>query len=363
MQPTKPLIIHTESSRGWGGQEIRDFAELKGMKDRGYRVALIASQKSRIYERAKMQGIDAYPVEFRSKIDPVSWLALYGLFKKLRPSIVNTHSSDDSWTAGPIARLLGVPLIIRTRHVSTPISGTFSYRHFPHLLLTTSETIRNDLMASGVIKQKILSLPTGIDLNRFQFNAGHREAVRNKYLIADNDVLVGNICVLRSWKGLDFFIETAAATPSNFKFMLVGDGPQLEALQNKSRLLNLQDRFIFTGYQEQVEQFFSALDIFFFTSYASEGVPQGLLQAVASGLSLVVCKLPSVIETLEGVEGVSQINHGDVAGAVDALVQAGSNCAKNMAVTEKNRELLNARYGIEKMLDTLESLYREYKVV
>lgn len=362
MQSQKPLVIHTESSRGWGGQEIRNFEELKGLKRRGYRVALLASRRSRLLERAEAIGITAYPVEFRSKIDPYSWWALFRLFQELRPGIVNTHSSDDSWTAGPIARLCKIPLIIRTRHVSTPIGGQYSYQHFPHLILTTSESIRRDLMAGGITKPMIVSLPTGIDLNRFQFNHQHRELIRNRYAISPKEILVGNICVLRSWKGLDFFIETAAVTPPNFKFILVGDGPQFESLQKKVRLLNIADRIIFTGHQEEVERFFSALDIFFFTSYASEGVPQGLVQAISTGLSSVVCKLPAVLETLQGIDGVMAIDHGNIAEAVEALILTSRNCERKAERILTNRELLNARYSLDNMLDRLETLYREYYV-
>jgi len=128
-------------------------------------------------------------------------------------------------------------------------------------------------------------------------------------------------------------------------------------------LLNMGDRIIFAGHQEEVERFFSALDIFFFTSYASEGVPQGLVQAVATGVSLVVCKLPAVLETLQGIDGVVAIDHGNVAEAVDALISTAGHCEREADRIRTNRELLSTRYGIENMIDKLETLYREYNIV
>lgn len=48
-----PLIIHTEASRGWGGQEIRTLTECRWFRHQGYDVELIAPSDSRISEAAQ----------------------------------------------------------------------------------------------------------------------------------------------------------------------------------------------------------------------------------------------------------------------------------------------------------------------
>ena len=50
-------ILHTESSRGWGGQEMRVFAELEWMRAQGHWVALAAHPESAIAERARAAGM------------------------------------------------------------------------------------------------------------------------------------------------------------------------------------------------------------------------------------------------------------------------------------------------------------------
>ena len=357
-----PLIIHTECSYGWGGQEIRILEELRGMRRYGFSTALISPRQSQIFRRAQAEGSNVYPVPFASKADPFSWNSLFRLIRRLRPVVVNTHSSNDSWVAGLVARLLQIPLIIRTRHVSTPIGSTFSYRYFPHLILTTSATIRKDLIQRGLDDQKIISLPTGVDLERFKFSLVNRRRVRNRLGFSDNDILVGNICVLRSWKGLDFFIDTAATMSAPFKFILVGDGPQRKRLQDKARSMQLADRLIFTGHQDQVEEFFSALDIFFFTSYASEGVPQSLLQAISVGLPLVVCHIPSVLEALQGVNDFSAIDYGDLVAARRALKQTSQRLRKDEGKIFSTRQIIESRYGLENMLLLLLKIYRRHGV-
>ena len=209
--------------------------ELRGMRRYGYATALIAPQHSRIFARAGAEGFAVYPVRFGNKGHLPSWARFFRLIGQLKPDVVNTHSSDDSWMAGFVARVLGVPLIVRTRHVSTPIGSAFSYKAFPHLILTTSQAIRESLIESGIGKERIVAVPTGIDSNRFRFSSSWRKEIREKHGFSEEDIVVGNICVLRSWKGLDFFIETAAQMPPRFKFILVGDGPQRLRLQDKAK--------------------------------------------------------------------------------------------------------------------------------
>ena len=246
---------------GWGGQEIRILQELLGVQKHGFSAALLAPADSILYRRASEHGIPVYPVNRFFKLNPLAWLTTFRHVWRLKPAVVNTHSSEDSWVTGAIARLLGIPLVIRTRHVSTPVSSLFSYRAFPHLILTTSKGITDDFLSKGFDARSVITMPTGIDTERFRFSIPNRAAIRQKLGIGDNQILVGNVCVLRSWKGLKFFVQVAAQLPEPFRFLLVGDGPQRQILQEEAMRLHLGNRLIFAGHQEQVEHYFSALDI------------------------------------------------------------------------------------------------------
>ena len=357
-----PLILHTECSDGWGGQEIRIMEELRGMRRYGYATALIAPQHSRIFFRAKAEGFEVHAVRFRNKVHLPSWVRLFQLIVQLKPDVVNTHSSDDSWMAGFAARMLGVPLIVRTRHVSTPIGSAFSYKAFPHLILTTSQAIRESLIARGIAPEKIVAVPTGIDSNRFCFSPSWRKEIREKHGFSEEDIVVGNICVLRSWKGLDFFIDTAAQMPRRFKFILVGDGPQRLKLRDKAKGMGLESRLIFPGHQEDIEKYFSALDLYFFTSYANEGVPQSLLQAQSVGVPMVVCRSPSVLETLQGAEDVIPVEYGDLPSACEAIEKA----SQLVRVSDDRRKAKNERvktnHSIDSMVGKIRELYGQWGI-
>jgi glycosyltransferase involved in cell wall biosynthesis len=246
--------------------------------------------------------------------------------------------------------------------VSTPIGSAFSYKAFPHLILTTSHAIRENLIECGIGKEKIVAVSTGIDSDRFRFSSSWRKGIREKHGFSEEDIVVGNICVLRSWKGLDFFIETAAQMPPRFKFILVGDGPQRQRLQDKARDKGLESRVIFPGHQEEIEKYFSALDLYFFTSYANEGVPQSLLQAQSVALPMVVCRTPSVMETLQGAEDVIPVEYGDVPSACAALEKALLMIRVPDHRRKEKNEWVKSKHSLEAMLGKIRELYGQWGI-
>jgi glycosyltransferase involved in cell wall biosynthesis len=351
------LIMHTESSRGWGGQEIRVFEELLGMAGLGFRTCLAAPEAGQIYQRSLKASIPVLAVPFSGQFHPPSFYRLVRSMRKLKPRVVNTHSSKDSWIAGLAARVAGVPLIVRTRHLSTRIKRPWAFKHLPHKLVTTGEKIRRDLIGLGVDSGRVVSIPTGIDPERFRMDPSARERVRSQFGIKPDECLVGNICVLRKWKGLDFFFDVCKAAPDGFRFMAVGDGPQWPFLSERIRAENLSPKVIMTGYQTEPNDFHSAFDIFFLTSFDSEGVPQSLLQAMSCERAVVATSAGSVPELFEeGLLGRC-VQYGDLEAALSALNQLRMDEAGRKSMGSINRELVLANHGLDSMLRQMALVY------
>lgn len=357
-----PLILHTDWSRSWGGQEIRTLTELREMGRLGFRCAMMVPEASELARRGKAEGIPNWPVEYTSKFHGPSWKNIIHGLLRLRPAVVNTHSSEDTWMVGAASRLLRVPLVIRTRHVLAPISSSFSYRVFPHVVLACSEAIRDGLVEQGVPADKIRVRPTGIDEERFVFSTDKRAAVRTRYGIDDQVTLVGNVGFLRNYKGQEFIIRTAAAMPNNYTFMLVGDGNDRVQLEKQVVELGIGDRFIFTGHQERPEDFFSAFDILFFSSWSVEGIAQSYVQGLLYGLPLLVCRTPSIMEPLPHVQNYRLIDYGDLEGARQGLFELSRHLERDEVSVNRQRDAIAARYGLKAMVGHLLQIYAQHGV-
>jgi len=357
-----PLIVQTDWSRSWGGQEIRTMTELREMRKCGFRCCLMVPEESELARYGRKEGFMVCPAEFISKFHLPSWWKLVRSMRELQPTVVNTHSSEDSWMAGAVARVCRVPLIVRTRHVLSPISSAFSYNTFPHVILACSEAIRDGLIEQGVSAEKIIVQPTGIDEQRFLYSREKRKEIRDRYQIGENEILVGNVGYLRIYKGQIFIVRTAAVMPEQYKFMLVGGGQDLPLLEAEVDRLRLRDRFIFAGHQERPEDYFSAFDILFFSSRDTEGISQSFIQGLLYGLPLLVCRTPSLLEPLSCVQTYQLIDYDDVASARAGLLQLSSRLLRDEHAVAEQRKVLAERYGLQTMISNLLQIYLRFGI-
>ena len=356
-------VLHTESSDGWGGQEIRIVQESLGMIKRGYRVLIAAHEKSGILGRAKDRGIPVFPAGF-SKKNPDSLRCLIELIGSEEVKIVNTHSSADSWVATTAAKLSSLrPAVIRTRHLSTPVSRSFLsrmiYDSLPDAVMTTGEEIRQRMINfNGFKAEKILSVPTGVDMAEFDPSAVRPTLVDP----GESRFSVGMVGVLRSWKGHSYFIEAVPEILRDIPdaiFYIVGSGPQFENIRGLIKNKSLEDRIIMTGHREDIPGVLASLSVVVHPSYGHEGVPQTLLQAMAMKRPVVAADAGAIKEIVrDGQTGflINPRNAGDIAARVVRLCRE-PELAHYFG--EQGRMLVKGAYSFENMLDTIEDLYRK----
>lgn len=302
--PHKPLhIVHTEASLGWGGQEIRILTEATGMIARGHQVTLLCPPQAKIYAEAKLRNVPVQTLAIGRKSLP-GLIAMRGWLKTHSADVINTHSSTDSWLAALASRALknAAPLV-RTRHISAPIPNNFStrwlYQTATAHIATTGETLRQQLIHSnGYAPGHITSVPTGIDAEHF--TPGDQAQARGALGLPQDSLIIGIIATLRSWKGHRYLLEAfAGLSDTATRLVIVGDGPQHEALRKQIAALGLENRVTMPGNQRDVLPWLRAFDLFVLPSYANEGVPQALLQAMLCSLPVVTTPVGSILEAVQ----------------------------------------------------------------
>lgn len=357
------VIVHTESSHGWGGQEIRILTESRELQRRGHQVTVLADPDSLIAQRAADYGVTVDCIRLKEKRIP-ELRSMIKAINRLNPDVIGTHSSTDHWIAA-IARSFSStrPAIVRTRHISAPIKHNLGsrwlYSSGCEFIVTTGNSIRIDLIDNGFVPaERVSSVPTGIDLQYFK-SIGRNEArqrIRNKVGIDPNAFIFGNIATLRSWKGQDDLIRSFALITHELphaQLLIVGDGPQAETLRLRVATLGLQQKVCFAGHQADVRDYFDALDIFVFPSYANEGIPQAILQAIAYGLPIITTSAGSIPEAIHGYPAARFVSTRDVKELSSAMLSAAK-----IAVSRGNipTEILD-RISISVMADHMEAVY------
>jgi glycosyltransferase involved in cell wall biosynthesis len=359
----KPLkVVHTESSLGWGGQEMRILAEARGMMRRGHDVRLVCPPQARIFAEAPNWGIPAegVPIErkrLRGLRALADWLRAHSC------DILSTHSSTDSWLGALAVRLARHPArIVRTRHISAPVPrGPLSrwlYMHAAARVVTAGESIRRQLIEdNGYVAERIESVPTGIDAGRFR--PGERAASRARFGLPLDRTLVGIVATLRSWKGHRFLLEAIARLPESIELVIVGDGPQRAALEESIARLGLRGRARMQGQQADVLPWLRALDIFALPSYANEGVPQALVQAMLVELPCVTTPVGGIPELATHERTALLVPARDAAALAEAIARLAADAALRRELGEAARKRCVEAYSYERMLDRMEQIYAE----
>ena len=366
MSADDPLAIaHTESSLGWGGQEIRTLTEAAGFIGRGHRVTLYAARGSRIAAEAPRFGVPVATLPIARK-RPAGVRGLVAALRRHPVNVVNAHSSTDAWLAALacawLARAGRAPVLVRTRHVSIPVPRDYAtrwlYRTATARVVTTGAALREQLIRdNGLDPSRVDSVPTGIDTATFAPLS--RAAARRELGLPEAAPLAGIVATLRSWKGHRYLVEAMPLLRRrDARLVIVGDGPQRAALEAQVAQLGLGERVLFAGQRTDVARWLAALDVFVLPSYANEGVPQALLQAMLAAIPCVTTDagaIPEIARDGDTARIVARENAAALAAAIDAVLD---DPVASAAIAERARAFVLPRFAIETMLDRMEEVFR-----
>jgi len=357
MTAARLAVLHTEASLGWGGQEIRILTEARGVARRGHAVAIAAPPESRILPAASDYGIEAIALPIGRK-NLRGLFALRALLRARRFDVVNTHSSTDTWLAalGRIG-LRDAPPLVRTRHISAAIPGDpasrWLYRHATRHSVTTGERLRAQVIAAtGVEAGRVVSIPTGIDLARY--TPGDARAARRSLGLAPDGFVVGIVATMRGWKGHSYLFEAFAKLgDATARLLAVGDGPQRENLGALARELGIEGRVVFPGNQDDVVPWLQAMDVYCLPSWANEGVPQGLMQAMACRVPVISTPVGSIDEIVRDGDTGLLVPPKDAAALRDAIERVRTDAALRERLAAAGHREAHARFGDGLMVDRM----------
>lgn len=359
-------ILHTESSLGWGGQEHRILAEARVLRARGHRLLIAADSRAELLGRAQADGFPVIPLTFGSRANLAAFLHLRRLLGQGEVDILNTHSSLDSWV-GTLAwaTLRRRPVLLRTRHLSTPVHANWPTRwlyHRPARVLTTSREIAALLHERlGVPPARLVAVPTGISLADFAPRLPD-PALRASLGWPAGTFVAGTVSVLRSWKGHLSLLEALhllRGQGHDIALVIVGEGPYRPVIEEKIRELELWPWVRLLGHQEDVPAWLAQMDAFVLASYGHEGVPQALLQALAMERPVVATRVGGIPEVIRAGHTGLLVPPKDPEALAQALARVMEAREETQAWGQRGREGVAAEHSLEHMADRLEAIYQE----
>ena len=230
---------------------------------------------------------------------------------------------------------------------------------------TTILTVMNDEDLSAATRHRlvpaghVLQTPgIGIDFARWERasgDEGSRSRVRRSLGIADGVPIVVFVAEMNPRKRhADLLRALAQPNLSDAHAVIVGDGPEQDALVRLTKKLRLEERVHFLGRRSDVPELLTAADVMAFPSIR-EGLPKSVLEAMAIGLPIIGTDARGVRELLENGAGVLVRPRDPESLAVGiASVLEDPAMAKRIRTEAKSRV---AAYEISNVVDLVEEVY------
>src|SRR5262249_26429787 len=263
-------------------------------------------------------------------------------------------------------RLAGVKVIACQRHLKLSDRrvhhvGTSVIHRFADRLLVNSDAIRGRIVNQRIAHtHKITVIRNGVASSATSKSEG-RAAIRHELAIDDTDVLVGMVARLDPIKGHRFFIDAVAEVlrvHPDAHFVLIGDGPLRSEIKERLEKARLRDRVHLLGDRSDVSRLISGLDLLVLSSL-HEGLPNAVMEAMAAGVPVVATAVGGTKELITDGETGFLAPAADSHALARQINLALKKSDTRSQITAAARKRIEAEYGMERMVNSVERLYDE----
>jgi len=362
---TRIALLITELAVGGAEKCLTNLTV--GLKERGFTPCVIslgprpAAPHDALVKRLESEQI---PVHFLSGSSvwklPFVLLQLRRLLQEIKPQVLQTFLFHANVLGSVVGSWLRIPKIVAGIRVADPrrwrlmIERNCASRQ--DSIVCVSETVREYCQTTGNFpSSKLCTIPNGIVLE----SAPSAPADLNELGIANENRVVLFVGRLDPQKGLDWLIPELTSFFKAFpqhRLVLVGDGPQKEALLRLIEANQLQNHVLFAGWRKDITSLLSRSEMLILPS-RWEGMPNVVLEAMASRRPVVVTCAEGTAELL-GAEAENQlVEFGDAEAFRKKMSHWASSPEMAILQGEKNFQRACQEFSLDRMIDRYVTIY------
>ena len=363
-------VIEAISDTNIGGAGRLLLTRLGNSNTKEIETEVILPRGSRLEERFDDIGVRTHLIDgcADKSFDIGAIREISSIIKESAPDIVNTHGC---MSARISAWLCEVPIRIYTRHCAFPVPRFlrtppirqivgFGGMILSNAAIAVAEAAKDDLLDMGFSEDRIKVIINGVDPLR-KYTAEERKKARAELGI-EGKFFVGICARLERCKDHECFLRGARILlreDDRYRFVIIGDGSEREALYRLARALEIEDKVIFTGFTDEVERYMNCLDLNVNCSVGTETSSLALSEGMSIGL-------PSVASSYGG--NPYMVHHGENGFIYDMgdpihLAEMISQIANDESLYLKMSRAALDRYKTElnshQMTESTENFYKE----
>jgi glycosyltransferase involved in cell wall biosynthesis len=353
-------VLYVDLEREWRGGQSQALLTLRGLRERGLQVELVAARDSPLAMRSLQEGITVHEV---ARLGLRGWAAeaIHSSLTRGRFDLVHLNEPH-ALTAAWLARAHKTLPLLLSRRIGFPVrKGWASRARFAAVarFVANSKNVAESLIDCGIAAVKISIVNEGVEIPPLP-TPEQRSAARKHWGVRDGEFLFGCVSVFVPEKGQRHLIEALPAVTSlhpEVRLLLAGDGPCRNELESLAKQLGQSQNVLFPGFVEGVAKVYDALDAFVFPS-EFEGLGTALQSAMAAGLPSISTKRGALAEVVdhERTALVVEPNGKEFASAMLHLV---ANPEVRKSLGESGRREIEKRFSAARMVSGTVLVYED----
>ncbi|MGW4382413.1 glycosyltransferase [Kitasatospora sp. NPDC004531] len=304
-------VLHVVTGLHAGGAERQLALLLRHLPDDQQHEVATLTNPGTVARELRADGFTVHHLGMRGNRDLGVLPRLVRLIRTGRYDLVHTHLYRAMLYGRLAARLAGVRTVLATEHSlqagviegrpTTPgVRALYlAAERLGATTLAVSGQVAATLDAWGVPAHRVRLLPNGVDAARYRFGpaerTAHRTRLRAELGLPADGFVIGAVGRLVPGKRFHVPLEALPALPADTRLLLVGEGPERDALTARADRLGVRDRLVLTGERDDVPELLTAMDALVSPSRA-ETFGLAALEGLAAGLPLLHSACPALAE-------------------------------------------------------------------
>jgi len=347
-------VAFTNSCKYIGGAELWQIRFARFLVSHGDQVCFFV-RAGKFLEMVKDAGFVWKEIPMRFDLDLYSIFRLFQELKKSQPSIIIFNDQRDFRIGVISAGLAKVPLKIQRKgwsYLKGSFRDRFYYKRLDYVVAVSKAIERLFQDRLNLPDDKIWYLRNGVNLEKFN------KVSLQKRVRQEGEVVIGMAGRLERQKRQSDLLRAGKILLDKgfkLKILFAGEGREKENLEILAGDLGISGAVEFLGFVDKIEEFLSGLDIFVFCS-EWEGMPNAVLEAMASGKPVVATDIEGVRELIEDSESGLLYQ----AGNVDALARCIERLIQDRGYAERLGEM--ARRRVEEKFSE-QKIFEEFREI
>lgn len=294
-------VLHVDTEFGWRGGERQALWLAEALARMGHRSLVAARPGEPLAERAAERGLEVVPLAPFGEIDLRAGLALRRVVRRERVQVVHAHTGH-AVTFAALAAMSTPARMVLTRRVDFRLRRNLPTRWKygrADGIIAISRAAAASLEASGIPRERIEIIPSGVDLARRVAPASR--ATLAGLGVPDGAPLVVQISQLDPSKDPLTFVRAMAEVHRRLPevhALLVGEGKLRPVLEAAIAELGLGHVLHLTGYRRDADALLAAADVATLSSQ-TEGLGTVILDAMSMGKPIAATAGGGIPEAVE----------------------------------------------------------------